>query len=113
MKHTILRILALILILASLLPLAAACTKDPPPNDDDGGGENVEESTVISANINQWNEMLLVDFESEKMAELNKNFKTNQVYNAELDKTVYKWDLNTGKNLTFAIGKSMDIFSYQ
>ena len=126
MRKIIIKFIAFLLIIATLLPLAAACKKDPPPNNDDdgendngepGGTENGgtldEPKTHVTLTQKGQNELLLVDFASEEMAQINRDFKENQTYNSERGKNVYVWDSSKKSNITFSFTGATDVSDYQ
>lgn len=101
MKELYLRILALVLIIATVLPLAAACKKDPPPNDDDGdengeqnGEETKGETTMKNVNAKLKNTITtkIVDFSDSALAERNAELKS--LIGEHEGKPAFKFDTN-------------------
>ncbi len=78
MKQLYLRILALLLIIATILPLATACKKDPPPNKEPGDdneteneGEEPMNSFYIDAVQTGAQTLTVADFSSQEMKDTN------------------------------------------
>ena len=78
MKQLHLRILALLLIIATILPLATACKKDPPPNKEPGDdneteneGEEPMNSFYIDAVQTGAQTLTVADFSSQEMKDTN------------------------------------------
>ena len=117
MKISFLRLLALITLLAMLLPLATACKSDPPPNsdgdnDDIGQDENNEENNTvenyyIDAVQTGTETLTIADFSMQDIKALNS--KVSQYITEQDGKAALKLDAKKESvNVSFA--KSQDIY---
>ena len=84
MKKTLLRILSLILLIATLMPFAVACVKDPPPNgddddDDDNSNSEVEEmdNYFFDLKVKKETDYKIVDLENSTFVNNNNSIKQN------------------------------------
>ena len=120
-KSFILKLLAFILIFATLLPLAVACKKDPPPNDDDGddddntenGGEQTPPEQFIDAVLTSREITDIANFDSEALINRNSNTQVNIKENLNYTKgeTTYKLTLDAYKDAAVTLPAEVDISS--
>ena len=96
MKRFLLKFLSLVLLLATLFPLAVACKKDPPPNkddddddDDNGGQEETTGDYYFKLLTTAKTDSTLINFDDPEFVNLTNRVKNNIT---EKDgKTVLKW----------------------
>lgn len=99
MKSITLKLIAFILLIATLLPMAVACTDEPPPpeNPDENGGESGNESgeeinsgSYIKSSFKEYKTLVLTDFNSESFKAVNSNVDT--YLETKEDKQGYRYE---------------------